>query len=408
MSIVSLKTELRQQMKLTPQLLQSIELLQMNSQELLSYLGRMAEENPTLELQDTPDMADSLVRLRQRAAWLDAGVPGSFRTHREDSVLEPGAPDRSLNSLSAFLCDQLDRRRLPGPLLALTKYMVQMLDEDGYLAQEDLDGLAELKIPQAMVEQALDILQSLEPAGVGARGLSECLVLQLSRQKNAVPHAVDIAARFLPELGRRHYGPIVKALGISMAELRTAEKAIAALEPRPGRAFQPQEPIALARPDVFVLETDGELQVVLNEFYLPKVSVSSYYSDMSRSVEDQEACAYLKDKLWQAAWLLDSLERRGEYAAALRPGNLKRPAAILSGSDHGTGSYEADLFGRGAGVAPVHRFPGCSGQVSAMPPGNLSAPVFPQPACGVPGDILPGSKAETADPSPVGGPGPSP
>ena len=83
MSIVSLKTELRQQMKLTPQLLQSIELLQMNSQELLSYLGRMAEENPTLELQDAPDMADSLVRLRQRAAWLDAGVPGSFRTHRE-------------------------------------------------------------------------------------------------------------------------------------------------------------------------------------------------------------------------------------------------------------------------------------------------------------------------------------
>ena len=192
-----------------------------------------------------------------------------------------------------------------------TKYMVQLLEEDGYLAQEDLDGLAELKIPQAMVEQALDILQSLEPAGVGARGLSECLVLQLSRLKNAVPHAMDIAARFLPELGRRHYGPIVKALGISMAELRTAEKAIAALEPRPGRAFQPQEPIALARPDVFVLETDGELQVVLNEFYLPKVSVSSYYSDMSRSVEDQEARAYLKEKLRQAVWLLDSLERRG-------------------------------------------------------------------------------------------------
>ena len=70
MSIVSLKTELRQQMKLTPQLLQSIELLQMNFQKLLSYLGRMAEENPTLE----PDMTDSLVRLRQRAAWLDAGV----------------------------------------------------------------------------------------------------------------------------------------------------------------------------------------------------------------------------------------------------------------------------------------------------------------------------------------------
>ena len=311
MSLISLKTELRQELKLTPQLLQSMEVLQMNSQELLEYLGKLSEENPTLELSNAPDLRSSFAELRQKASWLDAGTFGTTFTHEEGSAMEPGAPDRELDSLSAFLCDQLERKRLSKPLLALSKYLAEMVDEDGYLAQEDLDGLAEMKIPQAMVEQALDILQSLEPAGVGARGLSECLVIQLSRQKNVVPHAMDIAARFLPELGRRHYGPIVKALGISMAELWTAEKAIAALEPRPGRAFQPQEPIALARPDVFVLETDGELQVVLNEFYLPKVSVSSYYSDMSRSVEDQEARAYLKDKLRQAAWLLDSLERRG-------------------------------------------------------------------------------------------------
>ena len=311
MSLIHLSTELRQELKLTPQLLQSMEVLQMNSQELLDYLNQVSEENPLVEQEDVSSLRSAYEELRQKASWIDAGGVGGTFSHEDGTMPERGANDREMDSLSAFLCDQLDRRHLSGPLLALTKYMVQLLDEDGYLAQEDLDGLAELKIPQAMVEQALDILQSLEPAGVGARGLSECLVIQLSRQKNVVPHAMDIAARFLPELGRRHYGPIVKALGISMAELWTAEKAIAALEPRPGRAFQPQEPIALARPDVFVLETDGELQVVLNEFYLPKVSVSSYYSDMSRSVEDQEARAYLKDKLRQAAWLLDSLERRG-------------------------------------------------------------------------------------------------
>ena len=84
--------------------------------------------------------------------------------------------DRALESLSAFLCDQLERKRLPKPMLALCKYMAELVDEDGYLAQEDLDGLTELKIPADMVEQALDTLQSLEPAGVGARDLSECLV----------------------------------------------------------------------------------------------------------------------------------------------------------------------------------------------------------------------------------------
>ena len=92
-------------------------------------------------------------------------------------------------------------------MLALCKYMAELVDEDGYLTQEDLDGLTEMKIPQTMVDQALDAIQSLEPAGVGARDLSECLVLQLSRRKDNVPYAMDIAARFLTELSRSHYGP---------------------------------------------------------------------------------------------------------------------------------------------------------------------------------------------------------
>ena len=231
MSLLSLKTELRQELKLTPQLLQSMEVLQMNSQELLDYLGRLSEENPTLELSDSTDLRSAYESLRQRASWLDAGTFGSSFAHEEDGPPEPGAVDRALESLSAFLCDQLERKRLPKPMLALCKYMAELVDEDGYLAQEDLDGLTELKIPADMVERALDTLQSLEPAGVGARDLSECLVLQLSRQKQPVPYAMDIAARFLTELGRGHYGPIAKALGADTAEIQAAEKAIAALDP---------------------------------------------------------------------------------------------------------------------------------------------------------------------------------
>lgn len=321
MNLVSLKTELRQELKLTPQLLQSMEVLQMNSQELLDYLNKLSEENPTLELSDAPDLRASFAELRQKASWLDAGNFGSSFAHEEEPAMEPGALDRELDSLSAFLCDQLERKRLPKPILALTKYLAEMVDEDGYLAQEDLDGLAEMKIPQAMVDQALDLIQSLEPAGVGARDLSECLVLQLSRQKNAVPYAMDIAARFLTELSRRHYGPISKALGITVTEIQAAEKAIAALDPHPGQAFQPAEPTVYARPDVFIVELEGELRVLLNEYYLPRISVNSYYSDMAKASDDPEARTYLKEKLRQTRWLLDSLERRG--------GTLRRCAQAI-------------------------------------------------------------------------------
>ena len=172
MNLISLKTELRQELKLTPQLLQSMEVLQMNSQELLDYLGKLSEENPTLELSEASELRSAYAELRQKASWLDAGTFGTSFAHEEDGPPEPGATDKELDSLSAFLCDQLERKRLPKPMLALCKYMAELVDEDGYLTQEDLDGLTEMKIPQTMVDQALDTIQSLEPAGVGARDLT--------------------------------------------------------------------------------------------------------------------------------------------------------------------------------------------------------------------------------------------
>lgn len=102
MNLISLKTELRQELKLTPQLLQSMEVLQMNSQELLDYLGNLSEENPTLELSEASELRSAYAELRQKASWLDAGTFGTSFAHEEDAPPEPGATDKELDSLSAF------------------------------------------------------------------------------------------------------------------------------------------------------------------------------------------------------------------------------------------------------------------------------------------------------------------
>lgn len=322
MGLISLKADLRQELKLTPQLLQSMEVLQMNAQELLEYLNRVTEENPVLEQEDSTTLRRSYEELRQKASWLDGGVYGATFTHDEAAYAERGAVDRETESLSAFLCDQLDRKRLPKPLLALSKYMAELVDEDGYLATEDLAGLEELKIPQALISQALVTLQSLDPAGVGATTLSECLLLQLARQPGVSPTVMDITARFLPELGKKHYGPICRELGLTVEEVQAAEKVIVSLDPHPGRAFQPAEPTVYVRPDVFIVELDGELRAVLNEYYLPRISVSDYYARLLRESDEKETRDYLRQKMQQAKWLLNSLERRG--------GTLRRCAdAIL-------------------------------------------------------------------------------
>ena len=321
MSLVSLKAELRQQLKLSPQLLQSMEILQMNSQELLEYLGRLTEENPLLEPEDAPSLRDAYEELRQKASWIDGGVYGATFAHAENAPPERGAADRNLESLAAFLRDQLERRRLPKPLLALSKYIAEMVDEDGYLDDADLEGLRELKIPEPRIRQALDTVQSLDPAGVGGRNLSECLLLQLARRGNVSPAVMDIAARFLPELGKKHYGPIARELGLSIPEIQEAEKVISALDPYPGRAFQPSELAVYVRPDVFVVELDVELIVVLNEYYLPRISISSYYTRLLKDSDEKETRDYLRQKMQQAKWLLTSLDRRGS--------TLRRCAAAI-------------------------------------------------------------------------------
>lgn len=291
----------------------------MTSQELLEYISRQTEENPLLDQSDTPERAYE--ELRQQASWIDGGVGRATFAHEDAALAEPGRADRDLESLSAFLRDQLERQRLPKPLLALSVYLAELVDEDGYLAQEDVNGLSELNIPRELTGRALEQLQSLDPPGVGARSLSECLVLQLKRRGETNQAALDIAARFLPELGRKHYGAIAQKLGLSVSEVKAAEKIISSLEPHPGRAFQPAEPAVYVRPDVFVAELEGELRVILNEYYLPRVSVNDYYVRLMKESDEKETRDYLRQKLQQAKWLLGSLERRG--------GTLRRCAEAI-------------------------------------------------------------------------------
>ena len=298
MSLIHLSTELRQELKLTPQLLQSMELLQMNSQELLDYLNQVSEENPLVEQTDLSSLHKAYEALRQKVHWINGGLPEDGHGAMPDR----GAADRETESLSAFLCDQLERRRLPKPLLALTRYLAELVDEEGRLSQEDLDGVADLKIPQA-----------------------------LTRQDAPSPLDMEIVRRFLPDLGKKHYSLIARELHTTPEEVRAAEKRISALDPCPGRSFQPAEPTLYVRPDLFIAELDGKLQVILNDYYLPRVSISQYYVRLLKESDEPETRAYLQQKMQQAKWLLNSLERRGSTLRQCAEAILETQRAFFAG-----------------------------------------------------------------------------
>ena len=119
MNLISLKTVLRQELKLTPQLLQSMKILQMTSQDLLEYINQAAEENPVLDQQEDYSLLVAFKELRQQASWIDFGSSSTTFSHEESNFPEQSYLDYESDSLSAFLCDQLERKRLSTPLLAL-------------------------------------------------------------------------------------------------------------------------------------------------------------------------------------------------------------------------------------------------------------------------------------------------
>ena len=295
------RQELSQQLKLCPQLMQNIALLQMNVQDLREFLERAVEENPMLEQQEPS--GDAFRELSARNEWM--------RTS-SDAPPEPGAEDRELTSRESFLRDQLARRKLPPKLLSLCTYLIELLDEDGFLPPEELEHLHHLGLPDPMLEEALAAVQALEPAGIAARSLSECLLIQLRRSGQETPLLTELVSHHLEALARQQYSPLAHLLHCSKAEVENAAAQIAQLDPHPGRWDAPvSEPVQYIQPDAYVLDENGALSVVLNDFYLPHLTLSSQYEEMMRSA-DAETASYLRRTCKQAQELLSGLSRRGE------------------------------------------------------------------------------------------------
>jgi len=298
-----LDLHLRQELHLTAQLLQSMEVLQMNAQELLDYLNRAVEENPLLERQETAQRRREYLQLCRRIDWLGepAAVSASPRSAGEDWEKD---------SLSAFLRDQLARLSPEEPLASLCAYLSELVDENGYLPAEELAAVLKMGVPEPLLRRGVALLQTLEPAGVAAEDLADCLTLQLRRRKGDHRLAEQIVNSSLDRLGRRQYGAIARALGVSEREVRAAAEVISALEPRPGRAFGDRyEHTAYVRPDLFVVLLDGKWQVLSNDYYLPRLQLSEQYAALLRE-GDRETKAYLRERLQKAKETLSALEKR--------------------------------------------------------------------------------------------------
>lgn len=330
----------------------SAELLRLSTLELEAYVRELAQENPVIELEEsrsplrTPDRA----ALLGQQSWLEENDHQNWFFQRlSDEELDPllwadtgGGLEETLIS---FLSRQLNRLRPEKELRRLTEYLIHCLEDDGYLRVP----LKELGVPLDRLEQALTLLQSLEPAGVGAANLSQCLELQLKRIGESGP-ALDIVRNYLDLLARRRYGEIAQALGITEEQVERARRVIQELEPRPGAVFQRPEQVHYPQPDWIVELREGRLAVNPVRGARPLFRISPYYKELLARSEDWEVRAYLAEKLEQAEDVLWAAERR--EAVLLRCVQLvtERRAAFFQGGDGFPEPLDTDEAALAAGL----------------------------------------------------------
>lgn len=308
---MELNVAVKQAQILSPQMIQSMEILQMSAQELREYISELALENPTMELEERQEWQGDLEQVRQRLDWLESGDrPGAFSPDggEEGREADFGVTDDAPNTLYQYICDQLPP--LAEPVFGAVLFLAECLNSSGWI-DEPLEELArEGGFSLAVLEQALDVLQSLEPAGVGARCLRECLLIQLSRLPERNPLACLIAAKHLDALSKNHFGAIAKAARRSQEEVREACALIRSLNPRPGAGFDAQERASYIAPDIVVTWEEGRLELATNDSYFPTLSVSGYYRQLLGSTEDAEVKEYLLQKVHQTEWAIRAVEQR--------------------------------------------------------------------------------------------------
>lgn len=326
----SLQLKLHQQLTLTPQLQQSIRLLQLSTLELDQEIGQMLQDNPLLERLDEGCPAETAQtteatqetpagvngdEIYDEMAWGERSYGSAASDDDEDREFQQS--DTASMGLRRHLLDQLSLTAMPERDRRLVAMLIESLDDDGYLGIS-LQELAEMLPPEfdldpLELEAALKLLQSFDPVGVGARNLSECLLLQLNALPADTPHleaAKSVVRDHLDLLAEREYGKLKKILDMpNDRDFIAVRQLITSLDPRPGARYVPVD-AGYVVPDVIVKKIKGMWVAGLNPEVMPKLRINQMYADILR--HHREGGGTLSSQLQEARWLIKNVRQRFE------------------------------------------------------------------------------------------------
>ncbi len=306
---MELLLEQKQIQKLSSQVIQSMEILQMGTQELQAYVDGLLLENPVLEREDVHEPMEDPLPF-QKQIWFATRDRQDYWYYREDAPDSTDmVPDNTQENLYDYLSAQINWSELSIALRRGVEGVLAGLDQDGRLEESIAELADRCCVSPDVILGAEKIVQSLEPAGVGSRSLAHCLELQLIR-RGEQGLSLTIVRHHLEDMAKNHYNQIAQKTGASREEIQQACKLIRSLNPKPGAAFSARDQFRYVMPELIVSEENGELVVALADEATPELKISSYYQKLMDSNEDEQVKDYLIRKVRQANWVIKSIEQR--------------------------------------------------------------------------------------------------
>ncbi|AHM56878.1 putative RNA polymerase sigma-54 factor RpoN [Peptoclostridium acidaminophilum DSM 3953] len=321
-----LNIEQSQKLVISQQLKQSLQILNMTLQELEVEILKESLENPVLEVEEKRDDIDwekfiEHVSSGKSDETYTAYSNDEDRYSMENFVgYEAGMYEYLKGQAGCMLKNEAE--------MGIALEIINSLDERGYLPESTEEIATRLGVPEEKVMDMLVIVQSLDPAGIGARSLSECLVLQLHENGIIDDRLENIINSDLEMLSMKKHRELCKKYKIDIDTLRYYIEIIRTLEPMPGRVFS-NERATYVTPDVIVEKVDGDFEVYLNEYSTPRIRINDYYKSLLKSAGDDAAKEYIKQKLGSAANLIRNIESRKSTILGISMEILKRQRAFF-------------------------------------------------------------------------------
>lgn len=326
-----LTIEQSQKLVMTPELIQAIQILQFNTQELETYVEEQLLINPVLE-PVTSDSGKSEEEFSSKLDTEDFKEKENTEIDWAEHFKEKGYDDISYRqweynsekndytyeqyvssaiTLTEHLMFQLQFAPIKHSCRRIGRYIIESLDENGYMTLTPEEIAKELGVSLDYVNIVLEAIQGFDPIGVGARNLKECLLIQLKYKNIKNPLLEEIIINHLEDIACNRLNNIAKALNVSVKEIQEAADIIKGLEPKPGRQFSSKDETRYIIPDVTVEKIDGEYIVTVNESSAPRLTISQYYQKMLiNSDKESNISKFLTSRLNSALWLIKSIEQR--------------------------------------------------------------------------------------------------